>query len=80
MINFLLILLFIVIVIYLWASASVVNIISDMMLLDQLTLWESISRLSLPRKTMLILGFPITVPLGILIFVINLIFYFKTLK
>lgn len=80
MINFLLILLFAVIVVYIISSASVVNKINDMMLFKQLTLRQSIFKLSLFGKIMLVIGFPITLTFGLAIYVINLIFYFKLFK
>ena len=55
-------------------SISLVNLISDEILFNQLTLWQVICRLSLFRKLMLILTLPIVIPIGLILFVIHLLF------
>ena len=60
--------------IYFNYSISLVNLISDEILFNQLTLWQVICRLSLFRKLMLILTLPIVIPIGLILFVIHLLF------
>ena len=61
-------------------SISLVSFISDKMLFDQSSLWRVICKLSLFRKVMLVLGAPIVLPIGLIILVINLIFYLRVRK
>ena len=66
--------------IYFNYSISLVKFISDAMLFDQFTLCRVVSELSLFRKTMLVLGLPIVLPVGIAVFIINLLFRLRIQK
>lgn len=60
--------------IYFNYSISLINLISDEILFNQLTLWQVVFRLSLFRKFMLVLSLPITIPIGLVLSVIYLMF------
>ena len=55
-------------------SISLVNLISDNILFNQLTLWQVVYKLNLFRKLMLVICSPVVIPVGLILLVIYLMF------
>lgn len=73
-------LLFVIAVLYIHFAASVVDRINDHMLFEGLSLKQAIHELNIYRKIMLVIGLPVVLVFGLMIYIINLIFYFKIFK
>ena len=80
MINLLLLFFFTIIILYVYHSTAVVEAISDSILFEELTLKEAIRKLSKFKKVMLVIGLPIVIVFGLVIYIINSILYFKAMK
>lgn len=78
--NIIAVAVIIVFALYFNYSISLIDFIFDKMLLDQLSLWEVISKLNLFRKIMLVLSLPIAIPFGLILLVIKLVFYLRVQK
>jgi|LGOV01.1.fsa_nt_gb uncharacterized membrane protein YesL len=75
--NLIAIAVLIVFALYFNYSISLVNLISDEMLFNQLSLKRVIHKLNLFKKVMLILGLPIILPVGLVLYLISLLFRFR---
>ena len=78
--NLIAIVLLIIFALYFNYSISLINFISDEMLFEELSLWKVVRKLDSIKKLMLILGLPVIVPIGLVLYVIGLMFRFKARK
>ena len=78
--NLIAIVLLIIFALYFNYSISLINFISDEMLFEELSLWKVVRKLDSIKKLMLILGLPVIVPIGLVLYVIGLMFRFRARK